>query len=56
MSNKLKRMIAAISGSVITYFIINLYIVPVGIFQYLWIELLFTIFYSLYGKVKEQTS
>lgn len=49
---KYKLLLAAILGSVLGYYIINLFIVPVSVFEYLGIEGVVTIFHSIYNKLK----
>lgn len=52
----LKLLPAAILGSVISYHIINWFIVPVSILGYLGIEVTVTLFHSLYNVLKQQLS
>jgi len=49
---KYKLLLAAILGSVLGYYIINLFIVPISVFEYLGIEGVVTIFHSIYNKLK----
>jgi hypothetical protein len=45
-------LLTALLGSVLGYYIINLMIVPVSVFEYLGIEGVITIFHSIYNKLK----
>lgn len=56
MSVWLKLLPTAILGSVISYHIINWFIVPVDILGYLGIEVVLTLFHSLYNITKQQLS
>jgi hypothetical protein len=49
---KFKLLLAAILGSVLAYYIINVFIMPVTIFQYLIIETIITFVHSLYNVLK----
>jgi hypothetical protein len=49
---KLKLLLAAILGSILAYYIINVFLMPVTIFQYLIIETIITFFHSLYNVLK----
>jgi hypothetical protein len=49
---KYKLLIIALVGSVLSYYIINLFISPITILQYLGIEIIITIFHTLYNKAK----
>jgi len=49
---KYKLLIIALAGSVLSYYIINLFINPITILQYLGIETIITIFHTLYNKAK----
>jgi hypothetical protein len=56
MNVLLKLLPAAILGTVISYFIINWFIVPISFLGYLGIEATITLFHSLYNVLKEQLS
>lgn len=49
---KFKLLIAAVLGSILGYFLINLFIVTVNIPQYIGIEAVVTIFHMIYNKLK----
>lgn len=49
---KFKLLIAAVLGSILGYFLINLFIVTVNIPQYIGIETVVTIFHMIYNKLK----
>lgn len=49
---KLKLLLAALLGSILAYYIINVFLIPVTLFQYLIIETIITIFHSLYNVLK----
>jgi hypothetical protein len=48
---KFHRWAIAILGSVLAYFIINVFIVPLKVWQYVAIEVLITMFHFLYNNV-----
>jgi len=49
---KYKLLLTAILGSILGYYIINLTIVSVSVLEYIAIEVVITIFHSLYNKLK----
>ena len=50
--NKLKLLLAVILGSILAYYIIDIFLMPITIFQYVIIETIITLFHSLYNKLK----
>jgi hypothetical protein len=48
---KFHGWIIAIMGSVLAYFIINMFIIPLKVWQYIAIEVLITLFHFLYNNV-----
>jgi len=49
---KLLLLMTAILGSILGYYVINLFITPVNVYQYLGIEAVVTAFHLIYNKVK----
>jgi len=49
---KLLLVMTAILGSILGYYIINLFITPVDVYQYIGIEAVVTVFHMVYNKVK----
>ena len=50
---KLKLLLAASLGSILAYYIINVFLIPVTVFQYIIIETIITFFHSLYNVLKK---
>jgi len=49
---KFKLLIIALVGSVLSYYIINLFLFPINILQYIGIEVVISIFHAMFNKIK----
>jgi hypothetical protein len=56
MNKLIKLLPAAILGTVISYFLINEFVISISIAQYLVIEVIVTVFHALYNGLKVQIS